>query len=114
MTLSKALTTPQIETRSVIGLGTQIQLKMSIALGTNVKPSPAQQLHESMENFSSKADQKTKCKMCLKSLPTERYKAEKEKLARLFQQCCKCGNSTCDKHVIKLCKDCGNQYTLKR
>ena len=112
MKLAKALITLHIESRSFLGLGMDIQRRMTMTLGRDVNPKTVA-VPQEMDNFQNHGSRR-RCQMCMNSLPGAGYRKEASNLSKATTQCSTCGNAVCQKHYILLCKDCAEKFTFQR
>ena len=114
MGLCKGLIMPLIEMRPIDGLRLCTLRQIAMALGRDPVAVPAPVVPDSMENFPKLAEKRGKCKMCKNILPgTQDYHKAKDNISRMAQQCGRCGNTTCNDHMLQLCRDCASKYSLQ-
>ena len=54
-----------------------------------------------------------RCAGCVRSLPTDGYKAARNKLNKVYTKCSRCMSATCKKHYVLVCTSCTNDLQLK-
>ena len=130
--LAQSLVKPLIESRSLNGLQSRVQMKMSFMLDRPVgrfgghgggraaavagavvqgAAAVAQHAARSMRNFAQKDEKRARCKMCYDELPQgEGHKDAKGNISKVTTRCGSCGEPCCPKHTVVLCIDCSHLF----
>ena len=108
------LVLPYIRQRSMSGLQNDIKFKINLILqnfkllsALEVRPSSSQSPSESAIIHDRVSMTKRICHLCLKEIRGDGYKAKRNKLSQLDQQCQHCGEAVCKRHKISICKNHG-------
>lgn len=86
------LVKPFVAERSLNGLQTRVQSKISIILGTR-----------EYGNFERNGETRQWCRICIANVMGHGQKQIKDKLTKVNSRCQECGEPVCEKHSKLIC-----------
>ena len=98
--LGESLVMPEVSRRPKQGLTSVISAKIRLFTGKVEEANVADHL------YSQTVDVKTRCKICVSETHGADQKYKKDKLKKIKTACQKCGNATCNQHMMHICNTC--------
>ena len=87
--------------RSILGLSKRAQLKLSLLVGD------ATMAGKFSEEGAPAEERRRRCHVCLEEIARKAgYKQEKDRLPKMKTMSSKCGQTTCSKHLHRICDGC--------